>query len=494
MALVISINGVDRREDFDKASPVRVSDVLNGRSSIELQTMPVDWDDWEPVDGQSVVLQALSVAEFRGLVRDPEIVLMRGALGKVMKFSAVSKEAICDRKIVAAIYTNQTLGAIVSDIVTQKLSAEGFTATHVEAGPTIAQFVCNYVTVTEAFNQLSELTGYTWWFDPILNDLRFCARASVVGPTMLTKDNVDGVVRRSRAGDYRNTQYVRAGVDLTASRTESFVGDGTSRTFVLGYPAGTVPTITVGGVAKTVGIKGVETGKDWYWNKNESEIVQDAGATPLSAVQTLAVTYQGLFPIVVTTQDDSEIARRATTEGTTGVYERVDDAPEIDTSAWALALGAAKLARFGRIQQELVVTTMERGFRAGQLVTVNMAELGCVGEYLAESVQHVFADDSNPVATLTLLSGDTVGGWQAFYRALQAAGRSFVIRENEVLVIARTVTPEVVTCGDSLTTTTPAGPESRIGFAQIGYSELAASPSADPTVGSALIGFAEIAA
>jgi hypothetical protein len=184
------------------------------------------------------------------------------------------------------------------------------------------------------------------------------------------------------------------------------------------------------------------------------------------------VTYQGLFPIIVASQDDAEIVARQTAEGGTGRYEYVDDDQAIDSSAWAMALADAKLSRYGTIQSELVATTRVTGFRAGQLATVIFPQLGVSGEYLVKSAKHRDEAGQRLVSTLTLVSGDVVGGWQAFYRKLAAANRSFVLRENEVLILARRFVDGLV-CGDTLTASS-ASPESRIGYAMVGFAEIAA--------------------
>src|SRR5690606_2836220 len=127
---------------------------------------------------------------------------------------------------------------------------------------------------------------------------------------------------------YRNSQYIKGGVDITDPQTEEFLGDGKRTAFTTGFKIAKVPTIKVNSTIKTVGIRGLDSGKDWYWSKGENTISQESSATPLESTDILSVTYQGEFPIVVITKDDAEIIARQTLEQNSGINEDVEDEPE----------------------------------------------------------------------------------------------------------------------------------------------------------------------
>lgn len=52
-----------------------------------------------------------------------------------------------------------------------------------------------------------------------------------------------------------------------------------------------VTSVTVNGQAKTFGIYGQDSGKDWYWLPGTGLVIQDPAAEPLSSSDTLAVSY-----------------------------------------------------------------------------------------------------------------------------------------------------------------------------------------------------------
>src|SRR5690606_91935 len=117
----------------------------------------------------------------------------------------------------------------------------------------------------------------------------------------------------------------RGSKDLTDVLTEYKTGDGQNKTFTVGFPIAKVPTITLNDVPQTVGIKGLESGKDWYWNKGDPVITQDNDATPLEPTDTLKIEYQGEYDIIIFVNDLADIAQRADIEETSGIVEHVED-------------------------------------------------------------------------------------------------------------------------------------------------------------------------
>lgn len=416
---------------------------------------------------------------FGGFIAEPEEEI--DGYSTLLHFDCEGEEfsSLCDRHLVAASYDSQTLGAIVRDIVADHLTADGVGLAGVEDGPTIDHIPFNYVTVTEAFNELSELTGYPWWIDAN-KVLQFRARGAVQSPfTVSDGDFVSMKVKTTRY-DYRNRQYIRAGTDLTDPLTETFTGDGTRRTFNVSLPIGAVPTVSVntgaGFVAKTVGIKQVDTGKDWYWNAGTNEVTQDTGGTLLATTHTLRVVFEGMVPIIVSAQADTEIAARIALEGGSGVYERIEDRPSIDDGDQALETASAILQRVGGIGKIVTIVTLDAGAKAGQLLPVNVAGHNLNTTLLIESVEANEWLDGQDVDdavkllyTLKCLSGDTLGGWQAYFRKLNQAGRQLIIRDNEVLLLLRTNSDEVY-CLDVLNAIS-ASAENRVGYARVGFAE-----------------------
>ncbi|MBT9134885.1 MAG: hypothetical protein DDT38_01627 [Firmicutes bacterium] len=314
------------------------------------------------------------------------------------------------------------------------------------------------------------MTGFSWNIS-YTRDLHFFARETNVAPFALTNNFRDMQVKRTRE-QYRNQQIVRAGQDQTDVRTERFRGDGTLKSFLLSLPVATVPTVTVNGTAQTVGIRGLETGRAWYWQKGDSTITQDDVPAALGTADNLAVTYRGQFPILLVAQKTDEIRTRAAVEGGTGIYEALFNDQNIDGVILAEQKAEGLLRRYGRIPQTVTCETDAPGLAAGQMITITVPAHNLHGQYLIDSVQAVDIAGRLMRYRVRALDGEHLGGWVEFFQAMAAAGRQFVIRENEVLIRQSLFGPNVILCGDSITISS-ASPESRIGHLMIGFGEVA---------------------
>ena len=216
-----------------------------------------------------------------------------------------------DKRLVAAAYRGQTAGEIALTLWTTILEDEGvYAATDgtpamgdapagaVFDGITLGQVIFNYVPIATALDRLAEASDYVWWIGHNRN-LNFMPRSTITAPWTLTGANIQGVPTWTERGTkYRNQQFVTGGRITTDDQTERFTGDGIQQTFVVGYPLATVPTVTAIGVPQTVGIRGLETGRQWYWNKGSNEISQELTDTPLADTQALRITYKGLATVV----------------------------------------------------------------------------------------------------------------------------------------------------------------------------------------------------
>lgn len=404
-----------------------------------------------------------------------ERLLVNQGSGLVFDVDCVSYDALADSRIVARSYESptQTLSTIVNDIVTNDFAGDGLNTTNVATGPVIGKIVFNYAHANKVFDQLAELTGYSWWIDPYKN-LYFADPTTIAAPYNLTtaSANFRNLEVEHLRSDYRNRQYIKAGLGLTSARTENLVGDGTRKSFTLAYPVGKAPTsITVGGSAKTIGIREVDTGKDWYYQSGSPVINQDSGAAAVGSGTAIAVTYQGQYPILVAAQDDVQVVSRAGVEGGSGYYDEIQDEPDIADVDSASDRARALLRRYARINRKAHLRTMTAGLRAGQLVNVDITQHSLTGSWLVESVSIRDYNGQRVEYSATLLDGEALGGWQGFFGALSNAARKLEFRENEVILLLRTASEQVgITDSSSYTTTAPTAPLADVAIC--GFSEL----------------------
>jgi len=471
---VLLINGLDRTDLLDLDS-LQIKDVLGTRNSC-LFTLTDIGGTYRPRVGQDVTIKTGDRLEFAGTIDDIDEHEIDGTplVTLVYEIEAVDFCQLADRHTVARIYEGETAGDIVQDIIARDLAGEEIGIASVQDGPVIERAVFNYATAAEAFDEICRITGFSWYID-YQRRMHFFSRETNACPVSLTDDSQNYFnmrVHRTRER-YRNVQFIRAGKDVSTVRTESFKGDGVLKTFVLSLPVAKVPTVKVNGFAKTVGIRLLESGKDWYWSKEEKEITQDDAAAALTDVDTLEVTYQGLFPILIKRQSGDEIASRRDIEYGSGIYEAIESEPNIDDRAMAIDLGDALIRRYGLIPTEVTFSTDEEGIRAGQLISITNSRHNISGDYLIQSVNTSFIQTSAGQilrSRVSALSGEAIGGWLTFFQDLLKKTEKFVIRENEVLILLATF-EDSVACSDTLTVTARS-PESRVGYAIVGYSEV----------------------
>lgn len=380
--------------------------------------------------------------EFRGVITDIKYTkpgVGADVPGIVWGVDCVDWHYYADKRLGAGAYVGQTAGFIVTDLFTKYLAAEGITLGTVQAGPVIVAIVFNYVPVSDCIDQLAELSGF-WWVIDENKVLHFAAKTAVPAPWAVGYADCTRkpLISARRANPkYRNRQYMRGGYALTDAQVERFKGDGEQESFTVGYPLGRVPTITVNGSAKTVGIKGLGNVANWYWSKGDATVTQDSGQTRLTATDTLEVTYQGLVSMISLSEDTGEVQARQAIEGGTGYVEVVTDDPQIDSREIAFQRGAALLARYGALGRTIRFQTVRPGLRPGQVLTVNFPRHRFDGTAMLITTVSVDGD-IDATYTVTAAEGPFAGSWQRIFG-------SFEDRTGELVDLGSTAIEQVVT-------------------------------------------------
>ena len=314
----------------------------------------------------------------------------------------------------------------------------------IQAGPTVIEAVFNYISATKALESLAEKAGFIWYID-YDKKLYFMARETNVAPwTAKAEDMLDGTVSVDNGNSaYRNTQYVRGGKDITDTLTESRIGDGVLTAFTVGFPVAQVPTITLNAGAQDVGIRGIDTGKDWYWSKGSNVISQDTAGTILLATDTLAISYKGEFDVIVKTLNEAEITRLITAEASSGIVENVADENNSTTREAAFEVANSKLEKYGVVGRRLHFQTLRFGLFAGQILPVDLPEHDIDTDMLIETVS-ISTDQGIPFYDVVAAEGPEQQSWTKMFENMATRGTTFTVRENiaeeEVLITLATFT------------------------------------------------------
>jgi hypothetical protein len=298
-----------------------------------------------------------------------------------------------------------------------------------------------YCTVAQAFDALVTAASangvpYYWMIDQN-KALWFAPYTAVVNSTVIDGTQIDDgrltghrpTVTRANP-TYRNTQYLLGGVAQTVTQTNIRVGDGNTTAFTMDYDLATVPTVSTnlngaGYVTKTVGIQGVDTGKDWYWNKGSKLITQDSGGTKLrgptgAIIDLLKVVYVGQYPTVIIDQNNAQISYEQSLDGTTGIVEEAETDSTISSIPNGLAKTSALLTRYAAQGTIFEGMTRQTGYAPGQYVTVNLPDHQLFSVQML--IEDVSASDQIDGLNIWYLIKAVMGPydqtWQDFFKSL----------------------------------------------------------------------------
>jgi hypothetical protein len=366
--------------------------------------------------------------------------LVEGNLASyVYDLDAVDWNGLLDRRLVNQTYVEQTAGAIVRDIITTVLAADGILAGTIEDGPVIAKAVFPLLTASEALRDLSDLTGYQWRVDEY-KTLHFFNTSTFPAPFAIDATNAKFLhIARDRSLDqYANRVYVRAGHGITATQTERQKGDGEKTTFVMPFPLAEPPTISrqspTGTVAQTVGVRQVDASKQWYWQKNSPEITADTTTPILATTEALIVTFKGLYPLLLQIDNPGEITLRQAAGGGTGLHELLHEDTSIDGEEVVEGFAQGLLRKRSALVDRLTFITRTDRLYPGHAVTLNVPSLGLSGTYLVTSVEFwQFVNALTREYQVECAPTEKYDGMVEYWQAQRRLKKPLGIRENEVV-------------------------------------------------------------
>lgn len=165
-------------------------------------------------------------------------------------------------------------------------------------------------------------------------------------------------------------------------------GNGTNTTFNLPSNAGAQPVIKLNGSAQTIGVLGIDTGKDWYWAQDSAVITQDTGGTVLGPTDLLLVTYTPESPTVAQSPNTASLQALQAIEGTAATYNHSFTVTQPILPAEVLAFAEAYQLEYGMPAVTCQFYTLRPGLQVGQLQAIDLPDAGVPsGDYLIATVQ-----------------------------------------------------------------------------------------------------------
>lgn len=432
------------------AGTVQIDSTIGRRSSGSIQ-IHTDANTHFQERQQVAIYDTMNALAFSGYIQTPKEQQPGFQKTLIHSLTLIDQGAyIAGKRRVTASYSGKTVGFIATDIANTILVQEGVSIGQIQDGPTpstmlfpstnlfpggvvIPNAIFVYAKISDALDALvkeasSSGVPYYWLID------QFKKLYIVPYTTTINSNSIDGsqiddgklsgfLPTVTRANPlYRNKQTVVGGVTQTLTQTESRKGDGVATTFTMSFALASTPTVKVNGTTKTVGIKGISTGKDWYWAQGDPVIAQDSAGTKLVSTDTFQATYIGQYPSASQTQNDAQIAYIASLDGTSGIVEDVATDATLMNATDGIAEASNLLTLYGQQGTIFEGATLQSGYAPGQLVNVNLPNNDLNGvDMLIESVSMSDQIDGlNYWYQMKLIVGPYDTTWADFFSKLLA--------------------------------------------------------------------------
>jgi len=359
-------------------------------------TLELDcFDIEEPHVMDEVTLTVDGVVRFRGVVKEQDD--SKTDVQRTTRFNCVDNTDRLHRRLVAAVYENQTARQILLDLISQFAPWVNTSLVN-DIGGLIETIRFDYDTLGEAIQKLADIAGAYWYLDHE-DKLHFFANhdgvASVNFDATL-EDHLPGSIRRNSfqlrttAIDLANRVWVIGARSAAATYTEQYwTGDGNNAVFSLAYEPN-YPEVYENGVEKTIELdKGAGSEKDYTYDKKNRVLKRTAG--PLPAGVLLRFRYRPTVQIIDYFEDPGSVA-------VYGLYEKAIRDKKITDRAAARKRGRAALKRTKGLVRLASWQSRTWDLAPGQLTTVTVPSFDFSAECRINRVSVTFTPQ-NIIAT-----------------------------------------------------------------------------------------------
>lgn len=455
MALQLKINSADSSSSVDWTS----------LSWVSVLTKEVDRFDFNikktsaktiPALGDTIELFEDGSKLFGGILVERNEKILGGVL---IGYECKAKDwsAKLDGKLVVKNYVAPSGGAatynpsqIARDIINLFVPASlGFTQNNIKTATfNIASIKFNYEQVSRSLTQLADQIGWDWYVDPD-KDIHFFDEETATAPFNLddTSGNYEWKTLEinNTILNLKNYVFVRGGeykkTISEANAVDSYLGDGTKKTFQLAYKYDNV-TVKKGGVVQTIGTdqQTDPATVDLLYNFNEKFI--KFTAAPANGA-TVVIFGDAFIPIIAAVRDQDSIA-------TYGEFQQAVIDKNITSVAEAQSRAKAELKKYSESVFEARFKTTKKGLRVGQQIRVGSALRGFAAKKfkINRIIGKARGSDHMEYETFLLASGEITFA-DIMLSLLTKDSKNIVIAANEVLQRLETFS-ESVTLADAL--------------------------------------------
>jgi len=444
MAITITLGGVDRSSVIEMRSIYKKDEINNKVDSLSFDIIYSASQLFRPVTNVEVIMLDGATRIFGGKVH--AISATSQANNSVLyHVDCMDYSYDLDRTLVNDEYASMTVDAIIADILTNYTT--GFTDTGVNCTLNITKVVFDRITVTAAIQKLAALTGYSWYVD-YYKDIHFFATATEVAPFDIIDSNgycIDGSLDVSNdLSQIRNRVFIKGGEIVGSSRTETFNGDAVKMSFVLANKFSSVPTVTVGGVGKTVGLDYIDNEADFdcFWDYNQGYIRFKAGTTPAVGTNNISVAGTPLYNLVVQVEEPTSISQYGVFE-----YSLIDKT--LKSREEAVSLAKVQLSAYQQGLIEGGFETYTSGLRSGYTINITSTLLDTDERFIIQSVSMRMLHNSRQIYTVKLATLRSTSLIQFLIDMLTSGDK--LIEDKGTVVVEKTVFPmETITISDTV--------------------------------------------
>jgi hypothetical protein len=365
----VTIGGTDVTNYVQRGASL--DNQLNARPVMRCSLIVRDGDSYAPQERQAVVVEDDLTRVFGGIVwrvrRRPAV----NYFHRRYDLDIVGYEALADKVLyngpVASASLKSQLTTLVANLAPHGISVDAGMAT----GPTLDAFSFNMMTVRDCIEALSKASGWNTkfgWFAEVLLEDPGTVGAPITLVDTVRGDIVELDVERSMA-NYMNEVWIRFGDSSIRRVSDTFLGDGTTKTFPLHYtPSVTPGSIVENGVTEAVATYGA-TGYRWYYRSSDNAMVVDASEAAPTNGHVIDASFDAQFPGLYFVRDAGEYAAK-------GPFTIVIDAPDIFEWTQARYEAQGELDRRVGLVDRIKLTTMRAGLEPGMTVEVTATKLG----------------------------------------------------------------------------------------------------------------------
>ncbi len=351
-------------------------------------------------------------------------------VGDISNYQITCKDytAELDRILVTDSFESTTVGGIIEYIVDNYLAGEGITYNNVDCTVAVTKIVFNKMPISKCISELAKLVNYNWYID-YDKDIHFFVKNTEVAPFGIgdTSEDViaDSIELENDLSQMRNVVIIRGGDKVAGNtRSKTHTGDGTQLTFNTDYKFANLPTVTVGGVSKTVGTENLDTtGFDCYWDYNQKYVRFDSAPAGASAI---VITGYPLIPIIAQVEDLASIS-------TYGRFEFAKTDKTIKSSDEAKLYGEAQLNAYANSIREGSFRTYTSGLKSGQTISINLVDLGVADSFVIQRVTLSMVSRIKGEWSVELATLKTLGIIKFLQDKLLNDNKTVDYNENDVL-------------------------------------------------------------